>query len=244
MLEKIINLGISKREALELIKVSKDIEKDYNLLCSGYPVQYLIKYVDFYGNKIEMNESVLIPRYETELLVEKTIKYLKGFNNPSIVDIGTGSASIAIALKKNIKCEIDAIDISLDTLEIAKKNALNNNVNINFIHNDLLNDINIKYDCIISNPPYISYDEEVPSTVKDYEPHIALFAEDNGLYFYKKILDSAKKHLKDKYLIAFEIGCTQGHDIKEYAKSIFTNAIINIEKDYSGKDRYIFIFNE
>ena len=246
MKDKIISLGISSREAEELISVSKNIEEDYQKLLEGYPIQYLIGYVDFYGYKINVNQSVLIPRYETEYLVEKTIKYAKEmFNNKiNILDIGTGSGCIAIALKKELNSEVSASDIKEEALEVARENARINNANINFIKSDMLDNITGQYDIIISNPPYISYSEEIMDSVKKYEPHSALYAKDNGLFFYKKILDNVKKHLNHKYLIAFEIGYTQSHSIVNMIIDNFDIVTVSIEKDLSGKDRYIFIKSE
>lgn len=244
MLNKIMELGISKREALELLNVSNDIEADYNKLKEGYPIQYLIGYVDFYGNKINVDENVLIPRYETELLVEKTINYIKKYFNHSIniLDIGTGSGAISVALSNNIECNIDACDISENALKVAKSNDKRNK--INFIKSDLFENINNKYDVIISNPPYIGYDEEIMDSVKKYEPHLALYADDNGLYYYKKILEDASDYLNEKSIIAFEIGFKQGQEVYNIAKKYFENSKVLIEKDYSNRDRYVFIINE
>jgi release factor glutamine methyltransferase len=248
MIDKIIELGFSRPEANELLNVSKNIEKDYNLLLEGYPIQYLIGYVNFYGYKINVNANVLIPRYETEGLVEKTIKYITELfpSRPTnIVDIGTGSGAIAIVLKSKLSNSlVTGIDISKLAIEIAKTNAKQNNLDINFINNDLLDGMNEKYDVIISNPPYISEKEEVMEMVKNYEPHLALYAEDNGLYFYKKIFDQSKELLNKRFLIAMEIGYTQGNAIKEYAQATFNEAKIYVEKDLNQKDRYLFIINE
>ena len=246
MLNKIVELGISKREATELINVSKDIEKDYERLKEGYPIQYLIGYVDFYGYKIKVNENVLIPRYETELLVEKTINYAKNIFNGeiNILDIGTGSGAISIALSKNLKSNVTACDISKEALITAKSNAEDNNVNINFVESDIFSNIKEKYDIIISNPPYISEDEKIMDSVRKYEPNLALYAEDEGLYFYKRILNEAKDYLNEKFIIAFEIGWWQADLIKDIAKHIFINSKIIIEKDYLEKNRYLFIINE
>ena len=245
MLNKIIELGYSKRETEELIKVSKNIDEDYNKLLKGYPIQYLIGYVNFYGNQINVNENVLIPRYETEYLVEKTINYINKYfdRKVSILDIGTGSGCIAITLKKEIDSDVTATDISVEALKVAKNNAVINNVNIEFIKSDIFNNINNKYDVIISNPPYIDVSEKIMDSVKKYEPHTALYAKDNGLYFYEEILKNAKDYLKEKSIIAFEIGWWQGNLIKNIAEKYFNNSKIEIEKDLSGKDRYIFIFN-
>ena len=247
MKDKIIELGISIREAEELIKVSKNIEEDYKKLKNeNYPIQYLIGYVDFYGNKINVNNNVLIPRYETEYLVEKTINYSKKIFNKKIkiLDIGTGSGCIAISLAKELNSEVTAIDISKKALEVAVENAKENNVNINFKENDMLNGINEKYDLIISNPPYIDKNEEIMDMVDKYEPHTALYADNNGLFYYEEILKNIKKNINDKFLIAFEIGYTQGEAICSIINKYLANVKISIEKDLSNKDRYIFITNE
>jgi release factor glutamine methyltransferase len=246
MIDKITNLGISNIEAKELLKVSKDIESDYKKLLNKYPIQYLIGYVNFYGYKINVNENTLIPRYETEYLVEKTITLSKRIFNDKvkILDIGTGSGAIAISLSKNLNSEVTACDISEECISLAKQNSVNNETNIEFIKSDIFQNIKDKYDIIISNPPYIDYNEKIMDSVYMYEPHLALFAEDSGLYFYKKILSECKKYLNDKFLIAFEIGYQQSKAITEYARTIFRTEKIITEKDLSGKDRYIFIISE
>ena len=247
MKDKIIKLGYSRVEVEELLKVSKNIESDYLKLKEDYPIQYLIGYVNFYGYKINVNDNVLIPRYETELLVDKTIKYInKIFNHKriNILDIGTGSGAISIALAKNTNSNITASDISKDALKVAKENAINNEVNINFIESNILNNIMDKYDVIISNPPYISKDEEIMDSVKKYEPHLALYAPNDGLYFYENIINKSRKYLNKKFIIAFEIGYWQGNIIKEYAQKYFKDNNIIVEKDFTGRDRYIFIINE
>ena len=247
MRNKIIELGYTSLDADELIKVSKDIENDYNKLLNNYPIQYLIGYVNFYGNKINVRENVLIPRFETEDLVDRTIKYSKkvfGDNIVNILDIGTGSGAIAISLNKELSSNVDAVDVSDYAIDLALENNKINNTSINVIKSNLFSNVKNKYDIIISNPPYISRDEIIMDKVFDYEPHLALFAEDDGLFFYKKILDECRKYLNDKFIIAFEIGMNQGEEIFKYARSIFENAIIKIEKDLSMKDRFVFIINE
>lgn len=218
----------------------KELEK-------GIPVQYIIGNVNFYGNIIKVNKSVLIPRFETELLVDKTINKIKKIfdnNKIDILDLGTGSGCIAITLKKEINSNVDALDISIDAINTAKINAKDNNVNINFINKDMSTYKDKKYDVIISNPPYIKYDEEIMDIVKNNEPHLALYANDDGLYFYKQIINNIPYITKDKYLICFEIGYTQAKAIEDYAKEHLKNIEISIEKDYSNKDRFIFITNE
>ena len=150
-----------------------NIEYALKRLENGEPVQYIVGDVDFYGNTIKVDKRVLIPRFETEGLVEIALSYLK--DGDSIIDLGTGSGCIAITLKKKLpNSNIDAVDISNDALTLAKDNAKLNNVDINFYQGDMLC-TNKKYDCIISNPPYIPYDEEVMDIVKNNEPNNALY---------------------------------------------------------------------
>lgn len=232
---------------VEYIKkyLDKSLHKEaLEKLKKGIPVQYIVGNVNFYGYTFKVNENVLIPRFETELLIEKTINYIKKYLNENIkiVDIGTGSGAIAITLKKELeKSLVTATDISSKALEVAIENARDNNVDINFIEGDLLSPLKEKYDVIISNPPYIAYDEEIEEIVKNNEPHLALYASDEGMYNYKQIIKNAKKYLNDKFIIAFEIGYMQGGKLKEYAKKYFSEEEIKIEKDYSEKDRFMFI---
>lgn len=246
MINKIMSLGFSRPESEELVKVSKNIEKDYQKLLEGYPIQYLIGYVDFYGYKINVNENVLIPRYETEYLVEKTINYSKKMfdSKLDILDLGTGSGAISIALGKKLDSNVTGVDISDKALEVARNNALQNNININFIKSDMLENVTGKYDIVISNPPYIDSEEKIMDSVKKYEPHLALYAEDNGLYFYKNILSNIKPYLKEKFIIAFEIGWWQGKLIETIAKEYFEDSKVLTLKDLTNRDRYIFVINE
>ena len=237
----------------ELEYLKKYIHKEDNLeeaikrLEAGEPVQYIVGDVDFYGNILKVNKNVLIPRRETEELVEKTKKYIKKYlnENISIIDIGTGSGCIPISLKKLLpNTTITAVDISPEALEVARDNAQLNNVDIAFLQSDVFSNVTNKYDCIISNPPYIRYDEEIMDIVKQNEPHLALFAEDNGLYFYKKIINESDKYLNKRFVIAFEIGEEQGQDIINIAKNKYPNAKVILEKDLQHFDRFIFIINE
>ena len=230
----------SKDNIISKEEVIKRLEK-------GEPIQYILGEVNFYGYPIKVSRHVLIPRFETELLVEKTLnkinKYFKN-ENIDILDMGTGSGCIAISLKHNLpSSNIFALDISKEALSIAKKNALDNKTNITFIESDMTTYKDKLYDVIISNPPYISSEEPIMELVKNNEPHLALYAKDNGLYFYKKIIDNIKYITKDKYLICFEIGYNESTAIVDYAKSKLTNINIYVEKDYSLKERFIFITN-
>lgn len=233
-------------EYLKKYLPSDKLEDGIKRLNNGEPVQYIVGNVDFYGYKINVNKNVLIPRFETEELIFKTINLIKKNLNENIkvLDIGTGSGCISIALKKEIPgLDITAVDISEDALVVAKNNALENNCEINFIKSDLFNNIDDKYDLIISNPPYISYDEQIMDIVKKNEPHLALYAKNNGLYFYEEIIKNSSNYLNDKNIIAFEIGYLQANEIKKMAHKYYPNANIIIEKDIQEKDRFVFIIN-
>ncbi len=224
------------------------LEKGMEQLERGVSPQYIVGNVDFYGNVIEVNSNVLIPRFETELLVERTIYYIKKkferIKDISILDIGTGSGCIAITLKKELSCKVMASDISVEAITVAKRNAINNQVNIDFVESDIFSNINNRFDVIISNPPYIREDEEIEGIVKDNEPNIALYAKENGLYFYHYILKKVREYLNDKFIIAFEIGELQGEDIKTLIYQYLTNVNVLVEKDYSNRDRFVFIFSD
>ena len=231
--------------------VSEDIELKYkeciNAIKRNKPLQYVIGNVNFYGNEFEINENVLIPRFETEELVEKTIEFITtNFNdtNLNVIDLGCGSGVIGITLKKKIpSLSVTCLDISEESLKVAKKNAEKLEVEINFIKGDMLNNINDKFDIIISNPPYIKDNEEIDEIVKNNEPHIALYAGIDGLYYYRQILSKVKEKLKDKFLIAFEIGMTQKEEITNIANQFLENTKVECIKDLSNKDRILFIYN-
>lgn len=225
-----------------LEKYGNPTKENIDRLNNGEPIQYIVGNVSFYGNIIDVDKRVLIPRFETEELVENTVKYIKKYNYKSIVDIGTGSGCIAITLKKFFpEILVDAVDISKDALEVAKKNANKNNANINFYEGNLLEPLSKKYDVIISNPPYIAYDEEIMDIVKNNEPHIALYASNNGLYYYEEILKNVYKYINNNGLIAFEIGYNQGEEIKKLASKYLNKYDFEIKKDMTGKDRMVFI---
>ena len=221
---------------------SGNIDDAIKRLEKGEPVQYIVGNVNFYGNILKVDKRVIIPRFETEGLVEIALKYLSN-TNLDVVDLGTGSGCIAITLKKKLpNINMDAIDISSDALNLAKENAKLNNVDINFMNQDMLQPLNKKYDCIISNPPYIPHDEDIMDIVKNNEPHLALYADNDGYYFYENILKNYNGYLKDKYYIFFEIGYNQGNRVKELALK-YLNCDVEIKKDLQGFDRYVIIKN-
>lgn len=223
-----------------------DMKSALKRLENGEPVQYIVGNVDFFGYKINVDKRVLIPRFETEELVENTINYVKKyFHFPiDILEVGTGSGCISIALKKELEnVNIIASDISSDALEVSLLNAKENNADISFVNTDIYKGINKKFDCIISNPPYISKTEKIMDIVYNNEPHIALFAKNNGLYFYEEILKNAKNILKGKYLICFEIGESEATSVTNYAYKYLDNPQVIVKKDLEKRDRMIFIHN-
>lgn len=221
----------------------KEAEKS---LLEGQPLQYIIGNVDFYGREFIVNKNVLIPRFETETLIEKTIKRIKklNFEQISIVDLGTGSGCIGITLDKELECNVLCLDISEEALLVAEENKNKLRSKVVIEKHDILKKISGNFDVIISNPPYISVNGSIEKVVKNNEPHIALFAEDNGLIFYKKIIEYSKEIVNKKFLIAFEIGYDQGEQIKSIAQNYYPTAKVSLEKDLCDKDRYIFISSE
>ena len=222
-----------------------NIEEAITRLNNGEPVQYIVGNVDFYKYNFLVNKNVLIPRFETEELVLNTINFIKkNFNKKiKILDIGTGSGAIAISLKKEINSDVYATDISKEAIEVAKENAKRNNAEVNFINTNLFDGIKEKFDVVISNPPYIRYDEEIDEIVKNNEPHLALYADNDGLYYYEEILKNVNSILNEKYLIAFEIGKDQYKEIEKIKNKYLKDAKIYLKKDLEKRDRMVFIHN-
>ncbi len=212
------------------------------------PLQHILGYEYFYGHKFFVDRNVLIPRDETQELVSNVLADIdEFFVNPTVIDVGCGSGAIAITLKKEENSiEMFASDISEEALEVAKKNANYNEVEVTFYQGDLLQpfiDREIKVDVLVSNPPYIKSDEILESSVVDYEPHVALFGGKDGLYFYRKILENAHLVLKEKSMIAFEMGYDQKESLSKLAQQHFPHSRIEVLQDINGKDRMLFIYN-
>lgn len=231
---------------LELLKEKyqgESLDIALNKVKNGYPVQYLIGNVNFCGNTIEVDESVLIPRFETEFLIDLISRLIPKDYNKRILDIGTGSGCIAISVGKIYKeSTVTGIDVSKYAIDIASKNRKINNVdNVDFINKDLFEVDNFEdYEIIISNPPYVAYDEAVGTETK-YEPQNAIFADNNGLVFYEEIIKkvSISKNVKH---IFFEIGMKQASSIKDYAIKYIPNYTVETYKDLANKDRYMHIY--
>ena len=220
-------------------------KKSLEALKANRPIQYVIGHVNFYGSKFIVNENVLIPRFETEELVEYIKSYLitKKIKKPKILDLGCGSGVIGLSLKKFFEeAEVTLTDISNEALEVAKTNAKNLNLKVKFILSDWFSNIKEeKYDIIVSNPPYIETNEEIEEIVKNNEPHLALYGGIDGLDCYKKILKDINKYLKDSYLVAFEIDYLKGEKLKNIIENTIPNSKVIIKKDLSNKDRMIFV---
>ena len=215
----------------------------------GRPIAYIVNNREFMGLDFYVEEGVLIPRPDTEPLVEEVIELVKGKENLKIVDIGTGSGAITVSLAKYIKdCQGYSLDISDKALSIGLKNAISNEVEdkINFIKSNIfsgIEDKGLELDVIVSNPPYIRRAdiETLHTQVKDYEPYIALEGGEDGLNFYRDITRESVKYLKDKGILAFEVGHDQAEDVSEILKhNGYTN--IYTKKDLQGIDRVVIGF--
>lgn len=239
-------MKINELDKKELIKLNKWNKLTMSLLEKDYPVQYIIGYVDFYGLKINVNEFTLIPRYETEYLIELTLKEIKKMNlaSPKILDLCTGSGAIGLTLKSLLpSSEVTLSDISKDALMVANKNKNELNLDVNIIESDLFKNIQGKFDVIISNPPYVMTNETLPKDVL-YEPHLALYSGPKGIDHIEEIFKNIKSHLNNKYLIALEINEKSEPDITNLIKTYFEKNInYKFMKDLAGKTRYLFITN-
>lgn len=235
-----ITLGIKRSELrsdkLVTPKYVEQINQIVKQRISGKPLWYCIGDTDFYGYKIKVDERVLIPRPETELLVETALKSIE--KDSKVLDLCTGSGAIAISVKKESDATVYASDISKDALALAKENASINDAQIDFIESDLLNDVDEQFDVIISNPPYIKSQDilSLQKEVKDFEPIIALDGGADGLDFYKRIAKDCVKNLKPNGILLLEIGFDQ----TEQVKNLLTNFnSVEIIKDYENNDRII-----
>ena len=219
------------------------VEEIYKKLAALIPAQYIIGHAEFYGMQLKVDERVLIPRPETEELVELILA-----ENPKeklkVLDIGTGSGAIALALAKNRPdWSVTAADISQDALELATENANAQNLNLSFIKSDCFSEISAKYDIIVSNPPYISRadEAEVGLNVLHSEPHLALFADEDGLAIYRRIAEDSKDYLNDGGKIYLEIGYKQGQSVPALFMENIPEKRVRTLKDKFGQDRMVVI---
>lgn len=243
----ILNVDKTKLLMIKDELVEDNILERFSEMLADYiideiPIEYVLGYTYFYGNKIKVNNNVLIPRDETEELVEKAIGIIK--EGDKVLDLCTGSGAIAVSLKKEVKnIEVAASDISSKALIVARENAKNNDCEIEFIEGDLIYPFimnNRKFDVIVSNPPYISKSYQINNFVK-HEPSIALFAENDGLENYEIIIKNLEKVLNKDGYILFEIGYDQKEKIMDVCKKHLNNYEVNAYKDISGNDRMVVI---
>lgn len=253
---KMLLAALLNKNPLELLTcldeiVADDVVEKYKsqiaLLKVDKPVQYVIGKANFYGNDYIVNEHTLIPRFETEELVEKTLIYINKLfpnKNLKVIDLGTGTGCIGITIKKHLPlANVTLVDIDPNTLEITKENAKKLNVDVNIIESNYWENITDKFDIIISNPPYIKLNEEIETIVSKNEPKLALYAGIDGLDAYREILRNIKSHLNNSYLIAFEIGCTQKNDIENLILEVLKDVTIESYQDLQGRDRMIFAYH-
>lgn len=216
----------------------------------GKPIQYIKGVENFFGRDFKVNEDVLIPRYETEELVENILyridDYFDEYQSITLCDVGTGSGAIATSLAlEEPRLKVFATDISLKAVTVAKDNAKNLGANIEFMVGDMLEPLlenEIKVDIFVSNPPYIPQEQEIEAMVKDNEPHVALFGGNDGLYFYRKIFQGVEPLLQERALLAFEMGFDQRELMEAALQEYFPNDPHEIIKDINGKDRMLFIY--
>lgn len=235
-----LTLGVKRSQVRtgDIVSVSKveEIDKIVKERVTGRPLWYVLGSTDFYGHEIKVDESVLIPRPETEILCENAIKVVD--KNSKVLDLCTGSGAIALTIKKAKDCEVTASDVSEKALDIAKENFKTHGVEINTVLSDMFSAVTGKFDVIVSNPPYIKSDDinSLQKEVKDFEPLLALDGGEDGLKFYKIIADKARDYLNDNGVIFLEVGINQAEDVK----ALFTDAkSVEIIKDYENIDRIV-----
>ena len=232
-------------------QLSQENEEKYFSLIEKHiredvPLSHLVGFEYFYDRKFKVTKDVLSPRMETEELIYKVIEYVKASNknNFKILDLCTGSGIIAITLKKELSqfsIDVVASDISEEAIKVSKENAQSHDATIKFIQSDIFDNIADKFDIIVSNPPYIDRKDEVTmqDNVLKYDPHLALFAEEEGMYFYRKIIEQANDYLNENGVIFFEIGYDQKDKIIKLADLNGYSA--EVYKDINGRDRMAFL---
>ena len=219
------------------------VEEIYKKLAAHIPAQYIIGHAEFFGIQLKVDERVLIPRPETEEIVDLILTE-NPEKNLKVLDIGTGSGAIALALAKNRPdWSVTAADISEDALELATENAKRQNLDLTFIRTDCFSEISSIYDIIVSNPPYISRSDEVEVglNVLHSEPHLALFADEDGLAIYRRIGEDSKDYLNDGGKIYLEIGYKQGQSVPNLFRKNFPEKRVRTLKDQFGQDRMVVI---
>ena len=230
-------------ENLALELTEEDEQKYFQLINKHIkddtPLSHLVGFEYFYDRKFKVTSDVLSPRMETEELVYKVIDYIRKNNltNIKILDLCTGSGIIGITLKKEFDVKILASDISSRALTVAKENASSLEADISFVESDLFSNIQDKFDIIVSNPPYIAHDDKktIKENVLNYDPHLALFADEEGMYFYRNIIEKSRPYLNEKGIMFFEIGYDQKEKIITLGENNKFETVVY--KDINGRDR-------
>lgn len=257
---KLLLMHVTNKESYEIIAdmnmaVEEGMAQQFEEAVKTYveeniPVQHIMGYETFFGHKFIVNEDVLIPRFETEELVANVLStYDDVFDGQAVklVDVGTGSGAIGVTLAvEEPNMTVTVTELSEEALEVAKQNAKNLGANVTFYQGDMLQPLierGLKFDILVSNPPYIPLSEDVDPLVKDNEPHLALFGGEDGLKFYRQILKDAHKVVNEKNIIAFEHAYNHREGMAELVKQHFPNAKFETLKDLNGKDRMTIIIN-
>lgn len=257
---KLLLMDATQKESYEILadmnmvvpqeQVEK-FEHDVHLYVEdNIPIQHIMGYETFFGHKFIVNDDVLIPRFETEELVANVLStYDDVFNGSKVkvVDVGTGSGAIGVTLAvEEPNMEVTVTELSEAALEVAKQNANQLGANVTFYQGDMLQPLierGLKFDILVSNPPYIPLTEEVDPFVKDNEPHLALFGGEDGLKFYRQILRDAHKVVNEKNIIAFEHAYNHKEAMAQLIKEHFPHSKFETLKDLNGKDRMTIIIN-
>lgn len=254
---RVLMLELLREQDLDMFAVFQEeateaFERNYNdkilQLSKDIPLGYVLGYEWFYGYKMTVNNDVLIPRSETEELVGYVLSDIDAyFENPTIADVACGSGAIGIALSLETGLPVVASDISEEALVVARKNAEDNQANVAFYQGDMLEpiiDLGIKLDVLVCNPPYIKNTEHIQTSVLNNEPHVALFGGEDGLYFYRKVLEKAHLVLNEKAMIAFEIGFDIGESVVALAQHYFPTATVVLRQDMNHLDRMVFVYKD
>ena len=245
-------LNVNSLELLTMLdfivedKIVVDYKQKVQKIHDKEPIQYVIGNVNFYGNTLKVNSAVLIPRFETEELVENVLNFIQYdfFDAKKVIDLGCGSGAIGLTIKQKYPdMDVTLLDISSAALEVAHENATSLRLDVNFINSDMWNNVQGQYDIIVSNPPYIRTDEQIQDIVRDNEPAIALYGGKDGLDCYRKIRNGLLNHISQKFLLAMEIGDLQKNDVVSLFSDI-PNVEIVTKKDLQGRDRMVFVLRK
>lgn len=235
-------LNVSRTELVLIDEISEEqlevINEKVQMRLNNVPIEKIFKKAYFFGLEYKVDDNVLSPRPESELLVECALKYIKENNYKTVLDMCTGSGCLAISVKKNAEVDVTAVDVSAKALAIAKHNAKKNDAEVQFIKSNMFSEVQGKFDLIISNPPYIDTQEvkELQKEVIEHDPKIALDGGEFGLKFYNIIHDNLRKYLNDNGMLIIEIG----EDQKELLVSLFNDFnLLEAIVDYSGNDRIL-----